>query len=284
MPIPAVVGAAMIGAGVQGLGMLGQRGRERRSMQHQRELMDKQKENQMTLNEQGQRLAMQTWKETSYGPQMEMMKEAGLNPALMYGMSGGGGQTTSSGSGGSASGGQAPAPQPMELDKMMNAAMLAAQIKNINADTAQKEATTDSTRGEEGTIGATQIAKMIAETTNEDEKRGLIKAQKIIEQQEAKYASETKMWESTKAEHEARRTQTEAETAQQTQATDIERTKQELRNAKAEGNIKQQEAIIRKFEADLTKDGISPNSPYYIKIIADLLREVGLMGLLKGEK
>lgn len=37
---------------------------------------------------------LQMWQNTNYGPQMEQLKKAGLNPGLIYGMSGGGGATT----------------------------------------------------------------------------------------------------------------------------------------------------------------------------------------------
>lgn len=80
------------------IGMIGQNAREKRAVRNQKQ-----------LNAHGQKLGMKTWEQTNYGPQMEQMKKAGLNPALMYGQGGAGGGTVAS-----ASGGSAPAPQPME--------------------------------------------------------------------------------------------------------------------------------------------------------------------------
>lgn len=101
----AAIGAATQ-VGMLGLGFIGLKRREERADKRQKELMDIQNQNQRALNEQGQQLAMKTWNETNYEAQMEHMKKAGLNPALMYGKGGGGG-TTAAGSGGSAAGGQA---------------------------------------------------------------------------------------------------------------------------------------------------------------------------------
>nr|WAE43695.1 MAG: DNA pilot protein [Microviridae sp.] len=66
-----------------------------------KKMMDIQLAHQEELNKQGQELAMQTWKDTNYPAQVEMLKAAGLNPALLYSKGGSGG-TTNSGSGGSA--------------------------------------------------------------------------------------------------------------------------------------------------------------------------------------
>ena len=42
---------------------------------------------------------LEMWRNTSYSAQMEQMKKAGINPGLMYGMGGGGGQSVGSSSG-----------------------------------------------------------------------------------------------------------------------------------------------------------------------------------------
>lgn len=62
----------------------------------------RQQQRQMELNQQGHDLQMDMWNKTNYGAQIGHMKQAGLNPALMYGMGGGGGATTGSQGGGSA--------------------------------------------------------------------------------------------------------------------------------------------------------------------------------------
>ncbi len=62
----------------------------------------RQQQRQMELNQQGHDLQMDMWNKTNYGAQLQHMKDAGLNPALMYGMGGGGGATTGSQGGGAA--------------------------------------------------------------------------------------------------------------------------------------------------------------------------------------
>lgn len=126
----------LVGAG---LGMLGQNRRAEQQHGRQKELMDIQNSNQRGLNEQGQALQMKTWNETNYGAQMDHMEKAGLNPALMYGMSGGGGSTTGGQGGGSAQGGQAPMQgiegimQAQEMGAQI--ALLASQKKKLDAET-----------------------------------------------------------------------------------------------------------------------------------------------------
>ena len=89
---------------------------------------------------------LEFWKQTNYSAQMEQMKLAGLNPALIYGSSGSGGTT------GSATGGVTGASAPSgggEALAFMNIAqkqqelkLLDAQKANIEADTKKKETET----------------------------------------------------------------------------------------------------------------------------------------------
>lgn len=119
--------------------------RENRSMANQRALMGVQLQNQKSLNIQGKELALQQWKDTNYSAQVEEMKKAGVNPGLLYGMSGGGGTTANAGSGGSAQGGNAPAPQQpknMDIAGLMQLELLKAQKENIEASTDKTKAET----------------------------------------------------------------------------------------------------------------------------------------------
>lgn len=122
-----------------GFGM--QNARQHRSYMQQRQLMGLQYENQRKLNQQGYDMQMQMWKDTNYPAQMKMLKEAGLNPSLLYGMSGGGGTTTGSQGGGSASGGSAPAP--MDLGGAIQLGMMASDIKLKKAQARDLDATAE---------------------------------------------------------------------------------------------------------------------------------------------
>ena len=138
------------------LGSIGQKKRAKKQHERQKELMGIQSENQKMLNKQGQALQMQTWRDTGYGAQMGQMKEAGLNPALMYGMSGGGGQTTGSQSGGSAQSGSAAAP--MDIGAIAQVALMTAQAGKLKAETANIE---KDSKNKEVTW-----SKIVAETVN----------------------------------------------------------------------------------------------------------------------
>jgi len=99
------------------------------------DLMNLQHQNQMALNEQMQDIAQQNWDYTNYENQVKHMQNAGLNVGLMYGSAGQGGQSTAS-SGGSAAMGQAPQNNtPQMTGLMQQAALNAAQIQKINAET-----------------------------------------------------------------------------------------------------------------------------------------------------
>lgn len=171
------------------LGMFGQRKREKRAMANQQQLMQDQQRNQMQLNQQGHDLQMQMWKETNYPAQMEMLKEAGLNPSLMYNNAGGSATTAGNQGGGSAAAGNAPAPQqmPMTLANMTESLVAAANIELMKANAKKAEAEADSIRGEEGTIGqaqigeiGTRIEKLKAETQHEAVKQTLTQAEKYL--------------------------------------------------------------------------------------------------------
>lgn len=76
---------------------------------------------------------------TAYQRQVKDMQSAGLNPAVMYGGSGSSGASTPSGSSASS---VSPSGHDFSglLSSIMDMALLGAQIKNINADTANKSA------------------------------------------------------------------------------------------------------------------------------------------------
>ena len=98
--------------------------------------------NQMLLNQQGHHLQMEAWKKTNYSAQMDEMRKAGLNPALMYGQSGSTGTMGGQG-GGAASKGAAPGQPGVN----MQVAMMGAQMGLIQAQTQKVEAETENEAG-----------------------------------------------------------------------------------------------------------------------------------------
>lgn len=131
------VGGGVVGAG---LGLLLEDHNDRRQLDQQKKLQDMQIGGQKDLADYQQRQQMEMWNATNYGAQIKHMKEAGLNPALMYGMGGGGGQTTGGAGQGQVSGGGAPNGGHEVQGMGLQGAMMAAQIENIKADTENKRA------------------------------------------------------------------------------------------------------------------------------------------------
>jgi hypothetical protein len=130
---------------------------------------------QQQLNQQGHDLQMDMWNKTNYGAQMEHMKKAGLNPALMYGGAGQGGQTGSQ-TGGSAPGGHAAQESAMDVSNMILAMAQAEKLKaekhNIDKDTELKGENVKKTVEETAKLIAEKLGieastvKTIQETTN----------------------------------------------------------------------------------------------------------------------
>jgi hypothetical protein len=138
--------------------MLGGIGQANRQYHRSKKLMDHQLGHQMSLNQHGHDLQMDMWNKTNYGAQVEHMKKAGLNPALMYGSAGQGGSTGSQ-TGGSASGGSATGEKVMDMQNMLLGAELRlkdalrgteeakqedykSQVENRGQDTKKKKAET----------------------------------------------------------------------------------------------------------------------------------------------
>lgn len=123
-----------------GLGLIMQKSNDRRQIRQQEKLQALEIAGQKQMTDYNQKKQLEMWENTGYGAQKEQMKKAGLNPGLMYGMGGGGGQTAGitpgNVSGGNASG------QSGEMSAMaMNAAqvgLINAQRRNLDADTQEK--------------------------------------------------------------------------------------------------------------------------------------------------
>lgn len=143
------------------IGMLLGKWNDKRQLKQQEQLQNLQIEGQKKLTDYNTSKQLQMWKDTNYKAQVEELKKAGLNPGLIYGMSGGGG-TTANISPGNVSGGQAPTGG-REIQDMIGMGLqyqlLAAQKANIEADTKLKE--TEATKK-----GGVDTANIQADTEN----------------------------------------------------------------------------------------------------------------------
>lgn len=148
----------------------------------QEKLMDLQLKNQQILNNQGSALQYEMWQKTNYPAQVKMLKEAGLNPSLLYSKGGPGGVTGSQG-GGSAASGSAYTQQFQGMD-IMSMLKLPAEIDKMKAEAEKARADAKKTSGVDTTKAETEIEKIKAEignlsalTDNEKVKNGLLQLQ-----------------------------------------------------------------------------------------------------------
>lgn len=156
---------------------------DKRQLKQQQALTDMQVIAQKDLADYSYGLQSQMFNKTaSYNSpinQMNRLKEAGLNPALMYGIGGGGSGITGSASAGQASGGQAANAAQTQANSIAQA-QLGVMQSQANLNNAQAEnirgVGTEKTLAEIGNLKAA-TDKIIAETTNEAIKGALMKSQ-----------------------------------------------------------------------------------------------------------
>lgn len=153
-------------------------------------------------------MAMKMWNETNYGAQTEHMRKAGLNVGLMYDGGGQGGQLMNPG--GSAQGVNIKA-EGKGLDPAFG--LMNAQIENIKADTEQKKATTEKTKGVDTEETKSRIADIAQGIENKKAQEQLTQADTWLKQLEGEITGETKEAQIDRTQWEAKRAEAEAEKA-----------------------------------------------------------------------
>lgn len=136
---------------------------------------------------------LELWEKTGYGAQMRQMKEAGLNPGLMYGMGGGGGQTASiatgnvSGGPGVHTGGEAT----QGMGMMLGAQNIAAQNELIKAQTKLTNAQAEKTAGVDTTLAETTIEQIKQNVQSDKAKQALTEVQTDIQRLDLDFQRKT---------------------------------------------------------------------------------------------
>lgn len=131
--------------------------------------MKQQLKGQKKALEQQNAAALDLWNKTNYGAQMEHLKAAGLNPGLIYGMGGSGGQLGSSSAMPTSTSGE------MSGMAMLQGAMMRAQIEATEAQADKSRAEAENLRGIEREKGQAQIANLASLTNNQDARTELTK-------------------------------------------------------------------------------------------------------------
>lgn len=117
---------------------------DKRQLKQQQKLIDQQVQAQKHMGQFQNELALDMWNKTNYGAQVKHLKDAGLNPALLYGKGGSGGATTGMGMSTGVDGGRsadAAARQQANQGMALTAQqieLMKAQKENIEADTKNK--------------------------------------------------------------------------------------------------------------------------------------------------
>lgn len=240
-------------------------------------------ERQKQLNEQAQELGIKTWKETNFSAQKEELKKAGLNPGLLYGMSGAGGGTVGSGGGGTAQ--QANIENiGMDVAGMAQLALMKAQKDNIEADTKQKEAETTKTAGVDtkASIESTRGQKFANDLNDAIGIEKMGDSYHWAEQRlSIQFEKENAEWETYKTTgYEGKSFDDKDSPIAKAMIAGWKKSITELQNAQKDLNLKEAELVIKNFEANLAKQGIHPNSPWGVKLATDLLEKSGVLQMI----
>lgn len=177
--------AVNAGSGILGsaFGLLTAGINDRRQISQQSKLNDLAYQTNNKMAEEDYKRQMRLWNETNYSAQKEQLEKAGLNPGLIYGMSGGGGATTAASGGMGVSTGQAPQGGG-EIINMMNQrlqmGLTQAQIKVMESQANKNNVEAEKTGGVDTQKVTTEIQSLTQGIQNAKATEILTKTQSRI--------------------------------------------------------------------------------------------------------
>lgn len=292
MPLSDYAGAAVQGLATIGSWLgIGEGRQDRRQLKQQEALNDINGKTAQQLATFEQGLKYDMWDKTNYSAQLQQASKAGVSKAAAIGGSGTGTQGASVGNvGGGSAADAASAMQAqtgqsaMGLQAASQLALMKAQKDNIEADTANKKALSENT-----TTDTSVKTEELQNKQFENEINKLVgtaeKADAIINANTKLKAESGKVWNEYEAWKAAgfgskENTDPNSPIAKAISA-GMEQAVVDLKTAKQNGKLKEAETIVKQFEAKMAQEGLSPNSPWYVKFGADLLERAGINPLKK---
>lgn len=260
-------GAIAAGAGM-GLGLLTRRSDDKRQIKQQQKLTDMQKvanSELMGLSYEHQKnMYDHTYNKNTPLQQVKNLKEAGLNPALMYGLGGQGGATAggggaSVGGGSAANAAQTSGAMTNQMGMGLQMGMMEAQKKLIESQANNLDADTEKKKGVDTEVVQSQIQKLIAETENTEGKTALQKVEtllKKIEVQDASYSQRDRMdiisYNAEQAAQEVNRAVRENKIGEETATSAINQIKAQAIGAEIDNEVKRLQKIAIGADIQLT--------------------------------
>lgn len=249
MPLLKDIGQQALGA-VFGIGLGAWN--DRRQQQQQEKLMQQQIRGSKEMTDYNYMKQLQMWRDTNYTAQMEELRKAGLNPGLLYGMSGGGGTTTGSG-GSSITGATATQGGGGEIGMGIQAAQSAAQIKLMEAQAANLDADTKNKGGVIPENIQAQTQDILQGISNKKAQEILTKAQTRVQNITAAFsernielALQKSFWETSRAIAEAESANYEAGIDRQTVDAKVLILKQQAIGSVLENTLKSENIALTK--------------------------------------
>lgn len=260
---------------------IGEKRQDRRQISQQQKLQELGIKGSKELLDYQKAKDLEMWKATNWSAQMDEADKAGLSKAWLMGK--GGGTSGTIGSGGmSVSGGQA-ADAASADNATTNKAMAIAQMANIQANTEKTKAETQNIApqgeaikaGTEATKWQTELSrKLNTDTFISDVQDQQKWAAEKIDNENTKWKADWEAYQ--QGAYDGKQWDDPNTPMAKAIKAGFETTVTNAAKAKTENNVAKAEAEIKGYEARLTRQGIAAGSPWYVKIMGDLLGKLGI--------
>lgn len=288
-----IAGGAISSTLGQVIGLALQPAKDAEQLKQNNALEQEQVANQETATAYNEQEQEKLWQDTSYPAQMAEMQKAGLNPALMYGQGGGGGVTANLSASSAPSSSQAPnsAEQTnagvniansigaigMQLAQAQNAEAQAnlaktQETKIAGPDTQNENADTNMKNFQNAVNNAVGITSTAGNIINQ---QSITEANaKITQLGEEKTLADYNAWQN--ANFDGKPSDDPTSPLAKAYAAGLQQTLTNLQQAQTTLDTSKATQTIEEFKANLTKQGIDPSSPWYVKIIGDILNKANI--------